>query len=266
LAIEPQAPPEKEQLSPIENEIPAYRAISPMAIGSLVLGLISALSFADTTFLAASILAVAAGIYAQWKIRKMPDVLTGRGFAQAGIALGLIFGLASVTNSAVTDAVVRRGAAAFSKEYAEVLSSGSLAQALHYKVPAEERKSVTPEEVLKQMTSAKGDPGMIESQTASIRGVQARLKEPGTHLSFADVEATGFDGLSPVAATLLDLHGPATKDHKAEEHVLLEIKAEGRSRPYQWHLKEVHYPYVPKSYKLREAPVDDGHGHGGHGH
>src|SRR3954469_19234646 len=72
LAIEPQAPPEKEQLSPIENEIPAYRAISPMAIGSLVLGLISALSFADTTFLAASVLAVAAGIYAQWKIRKMP--------------------------------------------------------------------------------------------------------------------------------------------------------------------------------------------------
>ena len=88
MALDPQPRPVASTV--IENEIPAYRAISPLAVLSLVLGLLSLLCFTDPSFLVVAALAVTAGLLADRKIQRMPDVLTGRRLAQAGVALGLL--------------------------------------------------------------------------------------------------------------------------------------------------------------------------------
>ena len=85
----------------IENELPTYRAISNLAIFSLVCGALAIFSFAHPFFYLAAILAVVLGMLAHRAIRQYPDMLTGHGIANAGIALGLIFGLGCGTYTTV---------------------------------------------------------------------------------------------------------------------------------------------------------------------
>ncbi len=110
MAIDPQAPPApgrpSSSVAAIENEIPTYRAVSTLAVASLLFGLISGLAFADFNFLVAAALAVGVGALALRKIRRQPDVLTGSGFAQAGIILGLAFALSSVTYTFVQNKLI----------------------------------------------------------------------------------------------------------------------------------------------------------------
>ncbi len=77
--------------SPIENELPTYRAISNRAIFSLVFGAMAIFCFAHPIFYVAAVLAVVLGVLAHRAIREYPDMLTGHGLANAGIALGLDF-------------------------------------------------------------------------------------------------------------------------------------------------------------------------------
>ena len=79
--------------SVIENELPAYRAISRLAVFSLIFGFLALFSFAHWFFYLFAVLAIVAGIAANVTIKRYPDMLTGRGLASAGIAMGLIFGL-----------------------------------------------------------------------------------------------------------------------------------------------------------------------------
>jgi len=87
--------------SAIENELPAYRAISPQAVVALICGLLAILSFANLYFLAFAAAAIGLGLLAERKIRRDPEIWTGRGLAHAGAALGLVFGLSAVTSEVV---------------------------------------------------------------------------------------------------------------------------------------------------------------------
>ena len=49
--------------SPIENELPTYRAVSPLAITSMLLGLVASLTFVSHWFLVAGGLAVVTGAW-----------------------------------------------------------------------------------------------------------------------------------------------------------------------------------------------------------
>jgi hypothetical protein len=271
VAIDPKAPPESELASPIENEIPTYRAISPAAVFSLCLGLLSGLSFVDEVYLLGLLAAVAAvvtGAYAEYQMRRQPDALTGRGFAQAGIALGLICGLSSQTIGLVTTKLTQREAAAFAREYADKLASkDAIAYSVYYQVPPTPRKEMTPQEALEKRSKGGREASMFESEIMPIRGIVARL-EKGAHLEFNEIEGVVYDKLTPMAAATLRLHGPAEEGHPAEEFVLVELKAdpEGRRGAGRWYVADVRYPYKPKTYVAPVQPVDDGHGHGGHGH
>ena len=85
----------------IENEIPTYRAISARAIFSVAFGVLSGCGFAHWFFYTFAVLAIVFGIWAHLKIKQLPDILTGKGLANFGIGLGLVFGLASGTVSTV---------------------------------------------------------------------------------------------------------------------------------------------------------------------
>ena len=96
MAIESQSPPRPigADAGPvIENELPAYRALSRMAIASLVFGIGSILTFTSPYFVPLGVLAVVSGMMAQRSIRKLPDVLTGERMANVGVALALLFTL-----------------------------------------------------------------------------------------------------------------------------------------------------------------------------
>ena len=65
------------------------------AIFSFICGVVAIFAGPIPIFYLASILAVVLGILAHRAIRQHPDMLTGHGLANTGIALGLAFGLAA---------------------------------------------------------------------------------------------------------------------------------------------------------------------------
>jgi len=116
--------------SPIENELPTYRAISTRAIFSLVFGALSVFVVAHPFFYATAILAVVVGIAANRAIRNHPDMLTGQGLANVGIALGLISGLGCGTYTVVQNRIRTRLGESIAHKYEAVLKSNSLADML----------------------------------------------------------------------------------------------------------------------------------------
>ena len=147
--------PESTEISPIENELPTYRAVSSRAVLSVMCGVVSIFSVASPFFYIFAVLAVVLGFTADWNILRYSDVLTGRRIAQTGAALGLIFGLSIFTINSVQGFVRSRNAEGFANHYASVMKNGSLADLMWLELAPGGRKSVTPKEVLEKYQSAK---------------------------------------------------------------------------------------------------------------
>ena len=139
--------------SGIDNEIAAYRAISPAAILSLICGVLAVLCFTSWFFLAFTLAAIVLGLSAERRIRRDPEIWTGRKLAQAGMALGLVFGLAAVTSTLVQDFLRSRGAGQFASQYAEVLKKGRIEDAAFYTVSPPAREGKKPVEIYKELTA-----------------------------------------------------------------------------------------------------------------
>ena len=250
-------------VSAIENEFPTYRAISPHAIFSLIFGILAALCFTNLTFLVCSVLAVLLGLYAQRAIRRFSDVLTGIGFAQAGIALGLVFGLAALTTTTVQDYIRSYEAKRFARHYISVLQSGQLDSAIYYTVNPDGREGKTPQEVLKELEASVEHPMQLQSLTGGVKGIIARVNSTkGQTVHFSKLEDLKLDGLDVVASALIDIDGPTSKDHPdAEEFALLAMRGVTRKGKLQWWFYSVVYPYKPGSFVIAPKKPDDGHGH-----
>ncbi len=250
-------------VSAIENELPAYRAISPAAIVSLVLGLVSGLSFANQYFLIASIAAVVLGVLATRKIERFNDVLTGVGYARAGIALGLIFGLASFTTEFMSDFLYRREAAKFARQYVEALKRGQLEDVLALELDPETRKERTPSDLLKEMKSKQPNVDAFEMRTMSTRSLKKRVDAIGADaVKFSKIENVIIDGFSIRAGALLDLQAPPTKTEGVDQnHALIVMLGHKDGAKFEWQVESVIYPYRLASYVPAAKPADDGHGH-----
>jgi len=252
--------------SAIENEIPAYRAISPGAVISLIFGVLALFCFADYLFLPCAAFAVVIGLLADRKIQRYPEVLTGRGLAQAGIALGLIFGLASVTTGTVQSYLRKYSATKFARGYVKVLKDGGIEDAFWYTRLPDARKNKSPAEVYKEFQSGVREPIVLDSEIGMIKAIQKRLaSNPGQEIHFSKIENQSTDGLAIIATALLELHGPPTKPYRDQEYALLNLKADGRKSRYEWWVESIIYPYEPSTFVPAPKPVDDGHGHG-HAH
>ncbi len=265
MAIDPRAPARSETMSgasAIENEIPAYRAISGMAVFSFLLGLASLLCFIDPWFLLAGAGAMFTGFLAQRKILRYSDVLTGAGFAQAGIAMALVFGLSSLTTSQVDQYLMARSAGRFADRYAKVLEHEGLDGALWYRLTPAQQKGTSPRQNLAAMKGSGRDAAMhFQVATAEIEYVRARTSK-GDHLHRVGVEACGYDGLEPSAGVLMELDGPGHSDASgATDDLLLELRGEKVGREIQWHVSEIRTNYHRRSYVLKKKVIDNGHGH-----
>jgi hypothetical protein len=267
VGLEAQAPTLNENdpgldASPIENELPAYRAISPLALTSLFFGLLSALCFADLWFLIAAALAIGFGVWATVRIKRLPDVLTGSGFAQAGIGLAVVFALSSVTSTVVQKVVRTRTAEEFARKYESVLNTRSLADASWYKVPPPSRRGVSPQKALDQMRSGSKDPRMFDMAIGGMGILMKQLEgNPKRKVHFVEIESTHVDGVTSYANALYSVEDsdPTLTD---SGHVLVSVRTDTDMKRDSWYIHDVLYPYKPASYVPKVKPVDDGHGHG----
>ena len=196
----------------------------------------------------------------------MPDVLTGRPMADAGIAMALVFAVSSVTVGVASEAMMNYQAGQFAKVYAGVLKNEPLAVAVWYQQPLAYRKAKKPDELLEELQKAKsaapGKPDPYTERTASIRRLKERLKGQGEEIHFSKVESKYADGLTQYINALVEVDGPGSAQFpEKEEFALLEL-VKGMNGSGDWMVKEVRYPYKPASAVA--APVhadDDGHGH-----
>ena len=249
-------------LSAIENEIPAYRAISPGAIVSLMCGVIAILSYANWFFLVFAALAIVFGVLSQRKIQRFPDTLTGQRLAQTGIALGLIFSLTSLTITMVQSVIRERQARAFAQGFELVLTKGGIDDVLFYNQPPPVRKDSTPAKLAAEMKKS-SDNRMAEMQTGVFREVKDRLQEPGADLHFQKIETHSDDGTALFAGALYEIHMPNRSTPGDKETFLLALmKAIKNDKgQYEWWVEDLRFPYTPSSFVPAEKPVDDGHGH-----
>jgi hypothetical protein len=257
----------------IENEIPTYRAISRYAIFSLLFGMIASFSFASLYFLAFAVVAVILGMLAHRGIKQHSDMLTGRGLANAGITLGLIFGLVVSTYTGVQSFILTQEAQRFGQVYAKVLTEGDFGDALWYGMYPDSRKDVTPADALKEYEQAKTKEKMFKDQKlAPLQGLKKRLAaSSGTHLHFVDIEQQGVEDSGGTiyyyATALYEVEGSGAKgSSEAAQFALAIFKGLPKGRHYDWWVDDVQFPYVRKTFVAPEKPVDDGHGHASGGH
>lgn len=268
--------------SPIENEIPTYRAVSPTAVASLGLGVLSALSFTSLFWTSTAVLAVVFGVVSLRSLKRFPDVLTGRSFAQAGIAMGLVFGVTSVAYVVVSLVILYSDARTFARQFNETLVETQMRKPLEtsdvvwYMIPSSMRRGITPEDAKAQLSSMMKNSEKVAHIDGSLRAMIGHAKDDP--IEFVSVESAEFIDLNAYASVLFRVGSPAKAEHEHKEgethdperekgigYALVLFKGTGpRNSPNRWHVDDIRYPYEPNSYVAPIAPPpDDGHGHGG---
>jgi hypothetical protein len=265
LSIDPEAPD-----SVIENELPAYRAISARAIFSVVFGAVAIFTFAHPFFYLAAIMAIVLGIVAHRAIRQHSDMLTGHGLANVGIALGLIFGLGCGTYTVVQNYVRTRVSEKFANQYAEILQSKSLSDLLLYHMHPDSRKDQTGEQLLKTIESSKPkDKMMVEQKYGQMIALNKRLKaSKDEQIKFVAIESTGEDDshgaeMPIYSLAVFEVNGPGNEQFpEKRQYALAILKGRLKDKKYEWWVEDIKFPYTPKSYvPAAKAQSDDGHGH-----
>ncbi len=268
MAIDPQAtmiPPDRGSEPVIDNEIPAYRAISPGSVFSLILGVGSVFCFTDLWFLVVAGAAVVFGLLALKRIRQYPEILTGSNFARAGIALGVAFGISSITREVVGGFMVDLDASRFANKYVEVLKNDPIAMAFWYQQNPDYRNERSPDAVFDEMKKAAGpsQAQVFTDKVGTVQKIKNRLANKGEAVRFAKIESKAADGLTQYANALIEFDGPGSPEVPEKEQfgLLQMVKVKGQSST-DWVIKEVTFPYKPASAAV-ELPhkADDGHGH-----
>jgi hypothetical protein len=247
VAIDPNSPsrPVAADLEPtiIDNELPAYRALHPLAIVSLIFGLSAVLTYLSWYFAILGAIAIVLGVLAQRKIHRLSDVYTGEKMANAGIGLGLLFSLSALTIGFMQGWLIERDAGKFAKEYARVLQEGTIADAFALESAPRAREGKNRQEMFDQAKAqAKG--GMFEEQTRSLNEIKRRLSGPGQSVEFRGIIRHDSKDLQVYANAIFALKGPKTQAFPEEtqyaEVVLHGLPKSGAT--YEWWVDKLVFP------------------------
>jgi hypothetical protein len=257
------ASPGATSYSTIENELPTYRAVSPRAVAALVCGVLAVTSYASPYFLVFAALAVVLGISADRRIQRMSDVLTGRRLAQAGIGLGMIFGLTALSINTVQGVVRKKQAEQCAREYLDHLKKDSFEQLAWFGQSPTVRMSTTPDQLAEQMSKDNEHREQAERRLMGVRQLKNAVDHAGAEVHFEAIESHGEEGLDPYAAAIFEVHTPNAKDpEERERHALVFMKAAKSPKgQYEWYVESVTFPYQKATFSGPVKPVDDGHGH-----
>ena len=262
--------------SGLENELSGYKAISGSAIFSAIMGGLSALMFVDWKFIFFPLLAIFFGATALRRINRYADIYTGQKIAQAGIGLAVIFTLVSVTTGYAYKIKLNNEVTAYAKNLEQVLQTGSANEMLFLKIPTSQRGDLTPDKAAaERITTAPESKVQHENEMKPLNDIVVARSQPGSKLEFMDVEAAGYDLLTPYAFALYSVIAPAAPhvhkegdahDHHEEasnepKYVMVEIKGEKTAGKFTWFVSQIQFPYKRGTAQIKAAPVDDGHGH-----
>ena len=248
--------------SVIENEIPAYRAVSASAVVCLVMGILSLLCFIDYWFLILAGLTILTGVLAIRAIDRMPDALTGKPIAQAGIALALVFSFSSVTFSTTTYYLRANQAKIFAMKMQDVLNRGTLDEAMFYFQTPENRKTSSPEKMAEIMPKSGAEAEAMGMQFTSLKDLKKVLATKDSDFHFEEIERVADDGASIYASAIFETHSPnAPAPFPKEANAFVLLKGKKNKGKYEWLIAEVRYPYNREGFVIAEKKADDGHGH-----
>jgi ABC-type multidrug transport system fused ATPase/permease subunit len=232
---------------PDENVVSTYRAITPLAIASLILGLAAIFSFLSLWFAISGALALVSGIMAIRAIRRLPEALTGERMANAGIALGLLFSLAAVTIDFVQVWIMDREATKFVRGYVADIQSAALEQALFLHADPGYRKEKTPEENIAQYSGSPQSKGIFEMETQGVRDMIKRIKStPGQTVTLSRILNHAADGMGAYVEFVLILQGPKSQDFPAEtQYGIVGVHGNPEGRVYAWKVQSTKFPATP---------------------
>ena len=234
----------------------AYRAISRTSVLSLVLGILSVLSFAPSLiFFLAPLGAVIAGVHALWQIAAAPQEWAGKRFAQVGIVLAVVCTVGTLSLRIGTTLHMKHYGRAAADRFVEKLKAGDLESAFWLTIPQQFRASMvnTPMEQLPQE--------MIErfGQFSANAGELAQSLAAGTStVEFETFEGTGQYHSDDYALVVYRIH-----THAGESHLL--VTAASAHRPdmpgVSWYIRDNQPNYVPHSFQIQPPSHEHGHMH-----
>lgn len=247
MAIDPTIsvrPTELDSHPANENELPAYRAVSRLAIASLVFGIASILSFTSGYFAILGALAFVFGLLAQREIRKFPDVLTGARMANAGTALGLLFSLSALTITAAQSWIIDREATKFARTYVEALRSGSIDNVVYLEMHPESRKTKSLSDLVAEFRQGMRSPGMFEMQTQAQREMLQRLAStPGQTVELGKIIDHANLGMDAYVEFLLIFRGPKSQEFSEEiQYGIVRFQGIPERRGFGWKAASAKFP------------------------
>lgn len=261
MAIEPKSESVLSgRVSALENEIPSYRAISTLAVASLLLGLVSILNVATLWFLIASGAAVLLGVLALKRIARFPDLLTGASLAKSGIVLGVVFGLAATTTSVVQDLVLKSKASGFAKQFAKIVKEREFPDVAWFHIHPETRKDKSGVSLIEEARKSSRDPSMFQQEFAGMIALKSAVDERKLDIQYDHLALAGSSELVPFAAAVYKLTG---KDVTTPEYAMASLKGYEKNGRIEWMVEQVVYPYQLGTAQAPVPKIDDGHGHGG---
>lgn len=130
-------------LSSVEAEnVVRYRTVSRIAVVSLLLGILSAAAIVSRLMWCVPIAGVTLAIVALRTISRNESLVLGRGAAQVGLALSLLFLASATTGHLVRQRTLSRQAMPHMSKWIEMVRDGRLREAHQLHLPQEERQQL----------------------------------------------------------------------------------------------------------------------------
>jgi hypothetical protein len=237
-----------------DDDLGLYRSLSTFSVLSLILGLLSVLSFAPTPFFILIIppAAIVTGLIALRQIRSAPEVWTGTRLAQLGIGLAVVCTGGSLGENYYTSVRIARYGRAVADRFLDKLKKGDVEAAFWLTSPREQRmpiigKSIDelPPQVLERYGSFWSE---IEPHASKLTGA-------GVIVEFERVERAASEHGTEYAAIVYHVHSP-----QGDSRML--IVAAGMLSPdtheHSWMIRQHKFDYTSGTFA---APTASGHGH-----
>ena len=121
-------------------ELADYRAVSPLAVVTLLVGMISIITLWQPLLLVVPLATAALALLSLRQISHSEGALVGRIPAILGLALALLFGSMAIANTVARERVVVRQARTFAEDWLQLVQDGELQRAHQLKLKADERQ------------------------------------------------------------------------------------------------------------------------------
>ncbi len=225
----------------IDGEYTAYRAIQPLASISLVFGIFSILCLLDLSFWPLVVIALASSGVAIRQIRKYPDLLTGQTPAKIGASLAIGFLLAASSINVTQYMINRTRASQFGTGFAKVLADEPLETLIWWELPAQARRSSTPEEAYENMVKQAPNPELLRPKVDPLKSLKARLAStPNQVVTFQGVKEIRVEELNVLASLLYDVTGPTSEAYpEPKQELLVFLKGNNASGTFEWSVESL---------------------------